>query len=103
MAPMRWLKRDSALSWLILIVALVGLLGLLAALQYSWLGQIGVADRERRVRALQSSAARFGEDFDRELARAFVVFQLDSEAALRGDAGDLAARYVNWQSIAPYP
>jgi signal transduction histidine kinase len=103
MAPMRWLKRDSSLSWLILIMALIGLLGLLAALQYSWLGQVGVADRERRVRALQSSAERFGEDFDRELARAFVVFQLDSEAALRGDAGDLAARYVNWQSIAPYP
>jgi signal transduction histidine kinase len=100
---MRWLKRDSALSWLILIIALTGLLGVLGVLQYNWLGQVGVAERERRVRALQSSAARFSEDFDRELARAFVVFQLDSEAPLRGDAGDLAARYVNWQSIAPYP
>jgi hypothetical protein len=82
MAPVRWLKRDSALSWLILIIALIGLLGLLAALQYSWLGQVGVADRECRAGALQSSAARFGEDFDRDWRGLSSFFNLTSRASI---------------------
>ena len=47
--------------------ALLGLILLLATLQYKWLGQISGAERERMTANLNTRAAAFGVDFDREL------------------------------------
>ena len=57
--------------------ALLGLIVLLATLQYRWLGQISGAERERMTATLNTRAAAFAQDFDRELTRAYLLFQLD--------------------------
>lgn len=102
MKAARWRQRLIFPSWLILIIALLALLGSLATLQARWLGQVSEAERERRAAALSASAARFAEDFDRELARAFATFRLDSPSAERG-AFELASRYQHWRAQAPFP
>jgi signal transduction histidine kinase len=85
--------------------ALFGLLLVLALLQYRWLGQISAADRNQRRTRLAHDAFEFAQDFDRELARAFLLFQGD----LIGDgspddiAGRFAERYDHLQSTSSYP
>ena len=85
-----------------LAVVLLGLLALLATLQYKWLGQISEADSERRHASLNAGAAEFAQDLDRELTRAYLLFQTepgtDEELALR-----FAARYDQWQASARFP
>jgi signal transduction histidine kinase len=85
-----------------LAVVLLGLLALLATLQYKWLGQVSEADRERRHASLNAGAAEFAQDLDRELTRAYLLFQTepgtDEELALR-----FGARYDQWQASARFP
>jgi signal transduction histidine kinase len=89
--------------WLFLLVAtLTGLLLLLAVLQYRWLGQVSEAERERRQAALRVAVQRFSEDFDRELARAFVSFQLDSQTVQHKAWHEYAQRYDLWLAQAPF-
>src|SRR6185436_5861173 len=83
--------------------ALLGLILLLATLQYRWLGQISGADRDRMTALLNTRAAAFGEDFDRELTRAFLMFQLDPVQQDRSAAVGLASRYDRWQATARFP
>lgn len=91
-------------NWLLLlVVALAGLLLLLAVLQYRWLTQVSAADHERRQAALKVAAQRFSEDFDRELARAFISFQLDSQTLAQQAETEFARRYDRWHSQAPFP
>jgi signal transduction histidine kinase len=85
-----------------LAVVLLGLLALLATLQYKWLGQVSEADRERRLASLNAGATEFAQEIDRELTRAYLLFQAepgpDEELALR-----FAARYDQWQASARFP
>ena len=67
-------KRFSAL---ILPIAFLALL-LLAALQSRWVAQVSAGERERMQANLRVGATRFSEDFDRELARAYLTFQMDA-------------------------
>jgi signal transduction histidine kinase len=89
----------------VVAVALFGLLVLLAVLQYRWLGQISDADRTQRRARLDQDAAEFAQDFDRELARAYVLFQGEP----MGDSnppdltGRFAQRYDHWQSTSSFP
>ena len=57
---------------------LLGLLALLATLQYKWLGQISGAERARMTATLHTRANAYAQDVDRELTRAYLLFQLDS-------------------------
>jgi len=75
----------------------------LGILQYHWLGRISETEQERRRAALRLAASRFSEDFDRELARAFVTFQLDSETLRRREWENYSARYDLWLSQSPFP
>ena len=84
--------------------ALLGLILLLATLQYRWLGQISGAERDRMTAILNTRAAAFAQDFDRELTRAYLLFQLDpmqhgSGAPPRG----VVTRYDRWQATARFP
>lgn len=89
---------------LVLIAAsLLGLLLLLATLQYRWLGQISDGERERMHAALATRASEFAQDFDRELARAFLLFQTDAAQASGQLAERLAVRYDRWQATARFP
>jgi signal transduction histidine kinase len=88
---------------LILVATLVALLALLATLQYRWLGQVSEGERASLQASLRAGATRFAQDFNREITRAFLNFQLD-RASLSDKAGAAyAERYDNWTKSAPYP
>ncbi len=86
-----------------LAASLVVLLVLLATLQYRWLGQVSAAERERMQGTLSSGAARFAEDFDRELGRIYVNLKLDADAWRARDGEAYAARFESWRAAAPHP
>jgi len=88
---------------LLLAASLVVLLVLLAALQYRWLGQVSEAERERMQATLSTGAARFSQDFDRELGRVYFNLQLDANVWRRRDGETYAARYAQWRANAPHP
>jgi signal transduction histidine kinase len=96
-------RLHKSLLLLIVISVSAALLVWLGILQYHWLGQISETDHERRRAALRLAASRFSEDFDRELARAFVSFQLDSETLRRQKWENYSARYDLWLSQSPFP
>ena len=74
----------------VVALALLGLIGLLAALQFRWLGQISDASRDRLRATLESGASAFARDFDAELTRAYLLFQVDP----LGDVEDLPASFA---------
>src|SRR5260221_5337061 len=83
--------------------ALLGLILLLATLQYKWLGQISGAERDRMTATLNTRAAAFGQDFDREITRAYLLFQLDSVQHGQSAATRFGTRYDRWQATARCP
>ena len=103
---------DSACMWRrvrlppgLVAVALFGLLVLLAMLQYRWLGQISDADRAQRRARLEQDAREFAQDFDRELTRAYLLFQGEPFNATSSDdlLSRVAQRYDHWQSTSTFP
>src|SRR5262245_4011260 len=96
-------RLHKSLLLLIVISVSAALLVRLGILQYHWLGQISETDHERRQAALRLAASRFSEDFDRELARAFVTLQLDSETLRRRNWENYSARYDLWLSQSTFP
>ena len=82
---------------------LLGLIVLLAALQYRWLGQISEAERRQMSATAQTSATGFAEDFDRELNRAYLLFQIGIAPGDGSVPAQLMARYDRWQATARYP
>jgi signal transduction histidine kinase len=86
--------------------ALLGLIALLATLQYKWLGQISGAERDRMRASLNTRAAAYAQDVDRELTRAYLLFQLDSVYAVnldRGTAEVVSTRYDRWLATSRFP
>jgi signal transduction histidine kinase len=83
--------------------ALLVLIVLLATLQYRWLGQISDAERERMKATLNTRASAFATDVDRELTRAYLLFQVDQPQDGENIAARLAARYDRWQATARFP
>ena len=83
-------------------VVLLGLIGLLATFQYRWLGQVSQAERQRMQASLSKSAIEFAQDFDREVTRAYLLFQTEP-----GTADELLLRVANrfdhWQATARFP
>ncbi|HEX8636027.1 MAG TPA: HAMP domain-containing sensor histidine kinase [Pyrinomonadaceae bacterium] len=96
-------RRQPSLLLLVLAASLVVLLGLLAALQYRWLGQVSAAERERMQGTLSAGAARFTEDFDRELGRVYFNLKLDATTWRTRDAYAYAAHFEQWRAAAPHP
>jgi signal transduction histidine kinase len=88
---------------LVLAASLVVLLVVLATLQYRWLGQVSAAERERMQATLSAGAARFAQDFDRELGRVYFNLKLDASAWRARDADAYAARFDQWRANAPHP
>jgi two-component system, OmpR family, sensor histidine kinase SenX3 len=72
-------------------------LGGLAVLQYRWIDQLTEAQRQRSQASLNAALSNIESDFDIEVTRAFVAFQLPF-----GDA-DYGERYEEWRRHAPYP
>src|SRR5215203_1197419 len=97
---MRW---DFRVPMFAIAGALLGLILLLATLQYRWLGQISGAERERMTTNLNTRAAAFAQDFDREITRAYLLFQMDPTQPAVSPAAGLVARYDRWQATARFP
>lgn len=83
--------------------ALLGLIALLATLQYRWLGQVSAAERERMQTNLASRASGFAQDFDREITRAYLTFQIDPVQEGENIAARLAVLHDRWQASSRYP
>jgi signal transduction histidine kinase len=84
------------------VVILTALMALLATLQYRWLGQISRAERERMGATLSTGASELALDVDRELTRAYLLFQVepgnDEQVSTR-----LLERHERWQATARFP
>jgi len=87
----------------VLAAALLGLIVLLATLQYRWLGQISAAERERMQANLSVRTNAFALDFDRELTRAYLTFQVDPLQDTDNLAARVAERHDRWLATSRFP
>src|SRR5438045_4428800 len=88
---------------LVRVAARIALLPRLAVLQFRWLGEVSQAERDRMQASLKTAVSNFSQDFDRELTRAYLSFQMDSRTERERDWQDYARRYDQWMQAAPYP
>jgi signal transduction histidine kinase len=86
-----------------LAVALLALIALLAVLQYRWLGRISEAERERMRATLTHHAREFAQDFDREVTRAYLLFQADPLRHDQDPRERIAERVERWQATSAFP
>ena len=82
-------SRQRRRGWLE-IGAMVALCGVLGALQYRWIGEVSVAERERLQASLQSGLNRLSQDFNEEIS-------LLCRAVMRGDDSGYLTRLKLWQ------
>src|SRR6185436_5309894 len=66
--------RPSRTLYVVLATMLLLLPGL-AVLQYQWIGEVSLADRQRMTDHLNQAGTQFAQDFDRELMRVVSPFQ----------------------------
>jgi signal transduction histidine kinase len=71
-------------------VVLVVLLATLATFQYRWLGEVSEAERARMRDSLRTRATDFTQEFDRELTRLYLGFQVDGDLIEKDPGGVLA-------------
>ena len=77
--------------------ALLLVLSALALVQYRWIDQLAEAQRERAKENLTAALSNVESDFDIEITRAFVAFQVPLSNL------DYPERYKEWTQHAPYP
>jgi signal transduction histidine kinase len=88
---------------MLLTVALLALILLLASLQYVWLGRISHAERERLSATLNARTTEFALDFDRELTRAYLLFQAEIPNPAQDINARCSERYDRWQATSSFP
>ncbi len=88
---------------ILIIGVLLALLGLLAFLQYQWLGQISVGERERLTRTVKSDSERFAEDFNAEIQNAYLNFQTNSDVWREKKWNEFNDRYDFYKGKTVYP
>ena len=79
------------------------LLPALAVLQYNWVGQVSVAERERMQRNLINAADQFDQTFESEIVRALVLLQVGAQTTREGSSDQYSRGYTSWMSQADYP
>lgn len=94
----RWISRP-----LVLALALLALVAVLGALQYSWLGEVSDAERDRVRAHLRQCAEDVSAAFNAEVTRAFVMFQTPPEQFDRDPSGSIATAYDAWHHSAAAP
>ncbi len=87
----------SRVSIALLVIALLALAGV----QYHWIGQISVAERERLEISVRESSSRFATDFSGEIRS--LINNLDIRGNREPDANQIASRYRNWAENSAYP
>jgi signal transduction histidine kinase len=87
----------------VIAIGLLALLVLLATLQYRWLGRISEAEREQLRARLSGRATEFAHDFDRELTRAYLLFQPEGPQPEPDEDLAFGQRYDRWQATSAFP
>src|SRR5215510_5743457 len=82
-------------------LSLVALLAL-AGLQYYWIGQIAVAERQRLQRGVAEASGDLVEDFSSELRGLAGIFE-PRFSPVPPDPVSIATRYHYWAASAAYP
>jgi signal transduction histidine kinase len=90
----------SAIAALISLAVLTAALIVLGTLQYRWIGNMADAERQRMRTAIDFAAHHYADEFDHELTRMFLAFQLPMPDA-PSDA--LLHRYDEWAAAARDP
>jgi len=90
----------SAVAALISLAVLTAALIVLGTLQYRWIGQMADAERQRMRTAIDFAAHHYADEFDHELTRMFLAFQLPMPDAT---PDHLIHRYDEWASAARDP
>lgn len=90
------LRNQALLSWGF-VSALFILCGILGFLQYLWIGEVSMAERDRLGKTLQATLDRLSQDFDAEIAAAYRAFTSTGFEMETGpiEAG-IEARYTQW-------
>jgi len=93
--------RPTKTLWLVLLLSL--LLAILATLQYRWLGQVSNGERQRMQASLDAGTKQFSQDFNREITRAYLSFQIDASMLRDENSLEVKERLEQWSAKAPYP
>src|SRR5215468_4692457 len=88
---------------LLLIGALVSLLSVLAYLQYRWLGQISVAERQTMQTNLRSQGRVFQEEINKEIINAVSRIRMSIDEYHQKKWDELSERYTRSKDTANYP
>ena len=96
------LTRTTSSVWLAVIIVVAILLTVLGVLQYRWLGELSQAERERLQANIRTGGEHFRQDFDQEILRTVLTFQMETGDETAGLKAALAAKYDSWVSHAPY-
>ena len=91
------------LPTLLLIGALVSLLSVLAYLQYRWLGQISVAERQTMQTNLRTQGRVFQEEINKEIINAGSRIRMSLDEYQKKEWVELSERYARWKETATYP
>ena len=98
---MKRFRRSGHSFSLVLIGGVCVLLPLLAFLQYRWIGEVSVAERQRLEEGLAVAVSRFGDDLRRELTGLAVNFQVQPSS--EGLEIQLAQSFERWNGLSLYP
>ena len=90
-----WTAYVSHRLWI--LGALLIVISVLAVVQYRWINQVAEAQRQRAQASLTANLSNVERDFDMEITRAFVAFELPFANV------DCKERYEEWRRQAPYP
>jgi signal transduction histidine kinase len=91
------------LSTLLLIGTLIALLSVLAYLQYRWLGQISVAERQTMQTNLRSQGRGLQEEINKEIINAGSRIRMSLDEYHNKKWDELIERYSRWKQTATYP
>src|SRR5688500_1141949 len=80
----------------------MAVLAVLAALQYRWLGQVSLAERQRMHETMTARARSLANDIDRELSRLYLTFQIRDRDPSQFEAL-VAERYTFWRAGTRHP
>ncbi|MDH0865176.1 HAMP domain-containing sensor histidine kinase [Mitsuaria sp. GD03876] len=86
-----------AAAVLVLLVLTFGVL------QVQWMAKVGELERDRHLQSLQASLANFAEDFDGELSRLQLQFQMSPAAATREGDDGIAEHFDAWRRQTKFP
>ncbi|MEP7274596.1 MAG: hypothetical protein ABI882_24110, partial [Acidobacteriota bacterium] len=88
---------------ILLVTAMLALLPVLAVLQYRSLGRVSEAERERMKGNLNQAILHFRQDFDREIARAYLHFQAPADIELKQISAKYSTMLAEWSSKSANP